>query len=1301
MTAPAASVRVEIIGDLGSFAADTDTKIRAVMADMGVAVDEGGVGVTEQFAATGVKASEAYGSAVSSGVTAATVKTTAAMTEGAQTSGAAAETEFAAAGVKSGEVYGTSVRDAIAAATATLSAAMVESARTSGGAAGAEFAEQGSLAGEKFAESAKETVKAASGTILAGIGALGLGEVVKGSIEAADDLEGANQRIENYFGESGKAVLAWATSVAGSLRESDVAVETGAANFGAFLTGLGVSKTDAAGLSEQLVTLSANMAAYNHTTTEATDAALESALKGRTVALKQYGVTLDQTAPQEALLAHGIDLSSDASKAGVITLTNQQKALGTLYAVLGATKDQQTGLAQTSDTLRAKQETLTADFKNFESTLGTEVMPVLTGFVGGLEDAGHWIAQNKAWLEPLVEVLGVAALAWKATNLAQAGYTAVSLTVRAAFGDEAAAATKTASTAEGAAAAQRTALQASVDAQVVALRELIAAYGETATAAEGAATKIAASDAEMAGGAGAAEGGLLGGAAGRGAGGALASEAEGLGAVAAAAPKAATALGGVAAESTVALGPIAALTAGLAYGGVELGKWLGAGPSSNAAVSAIVNIGSAVKAFTADLVDNGGALDQNAVNVAASQIQAEGLADRATKAGVSIAQLTTGVLGNNTQFKQLMATWEASGNPSQATINQMISLHDAFGKATDGAAALVIGEKGAADQAKGTSAAAADLTTMINNIKQNKVPTITANTASANALIKKLQADLNGIDQKNLPVIDVDTATAADRIIALDNMIANIPVPFQGGSTTNAHIDQQQAFGSANAAEGASNPGRVVVQPITDLSSGSGSGGGGGGGGGSDAAAAVKKAVATKVIQIPLPISWIADYSDEAQMKQAISVTVTGIGKAFQQAVAKGGSANEYFRANVGEAIAQGVADGIKDPAHFINEAVKTVAGTTKDAVLKDFAVADYIDAMNVQWKKLGVSIPTSIGQGIAEGGTSATTAVTNLGTLLKNQMATAKANLDQLEKQLNDDIASEQASIIASYSVAQMGATTVETLNADGTSSSSAGPVTASQIVSDMQSAVTQSAAFSANIKKLQAEGLNPTEIEQLVNAGPAAAAAQAAALAGASVTTIKQLNALQVQLAASAKAAATIDEKDAESAGIATAQGVIKGLQSETSELESAIASLGSKMLAAFKKALGISSPSKVTEMQVGLPIVQGIAKGISSNAGLVVQAAQGVVDPIMSVTGKGGAVTSAIGSAGSSQDQVAAAFAASNASFLQSQQQDNGRQMKLLQGIHDRLRPMEHMETFARGTQTALREVDGVQHMLAGSF
>lgn len=422
-TAVVGGARVEFTADLAKFGESAKAQLTAALESPALAdtVTAGFEKASAGVGAVGKQAATEFASSITTGA--------------GQVTAAASEV---------GEAASTGMAEGVTAGSAKVTAATEATVTEAGAAAKTKAAEQGAEAGGAFSDGMLENLKGLATAAVPLLGVLAGGELVKSSVEAADQLEGANIKIENVFGESGGAVQKWASGVSTSLRESQLQAETTAGSFGGFLNGLGVSKEQSAGLSEQLTSLTANMAAFNNADPASVQQALQGALKGRTAGLKQYGVTLTDAQVQQEALSHATELGLTVTNGTVGPLNTQQKALATLYAVMDSTKGQQGALASSSDTLKAKQQVLSAEFDNFKATLGTYLLPILarvagyitTDVIPALITVGQWVQRNQGWLKPLAEAIGAVVagfLAWKLGVAAWEAITEAATAVQAAF----------------------------------------------------------------------------------------------------------------------------------------------------------------------------------------------------------------------------------------------------------------------------------------------------------------------------------------------------------------------------------------------------------------------------------------------------------------------------------------------------------------------------------------------------------------------------------------------------------------------------------------------------------------------------------------------------------------------------------------------------------------------------------------------------------------------------------------------------------------------------------------------------
>lgn len=200
----------------------------------------------------------------------------------------------------------------------------------------------------------------------------------------------------------------------------------------------------------------------------------------------------------------------------------------------------------------------------------------------------------------------------------------------------------------------------------------------------------------------------------------------------------------------------------------------------------------------------------------------------------------------------------------------------------------------------------------------------------------------------------------------------------------------------------------------------------------------------------------------------------------------------------------------------------------------------------------------------------------------LVTYLAKQKAALDKAASEVELGL-SERASFLAQASVA------------------AANPNVAgiSGILNQLQGTLARTTEFAKDVKKLQAEGLNQTAIQQLLAVGPTAAGLQAANdLIQASAAQIGQINSVQTQIGQQGENLGTTLAANFKSAGVQAAAGLIDGLRSALPALEKQMTTLASAMDKQIKKDLGIHSPSTLFAAH-GANIVAGLAKGINDSA------------------------------------------------------------------------------------------------------
>ncbi|MBC1801058.1 phage tail tape measure protein [Listeria booriae] len=137
----------------------------------------------------------------------------------------------------------------------------------------------------------------------------------------------------------------------------------------------------------------------------------------------------------------------------------------------------------------------------------------------------------------------------------------------------------------------------------------------------------------------------------------------------------------------------------------------------------------------------------------------------------------------------------------------------------------------------------------------------------------------------------------------------------------------------------------------------------------------------------------------------------------------------------------------------------------------------------------------------------------------------------------------------------------------------------------------------FNANLEKLKKMGVNKTTLSDIMEAGVEGGASYAKALAGSDKKTIQSLNSLQSQINTASSRLGNNSANYMYKAGIDSAKGLVKGLESQQKALESASKKMANTIVNTTKKTLKIKSPSQRFRDEVGKMIPSGLITGVES--------------------------------------------------------------------------------------------------------
>ena len=202
-------------------------------------------------------------------------------------------------------------------------------------------------------------------------------QVIAPAIKAASDFEEATSKVNVIFGRTSKTIKSFAEDAARNLGQSKQAVLDAAGTFGAFGKAAGLAGEDLGLFTTDFITLATDLASFNNTTPEEAVLAIGAALRGESEPLRRYNVLLNDATLKAEAMELGIYKGSGA-------LTAQQKILAAQRAIYKQTGDAQGDFILTQDNLANKTRTLDGLFKNFQITLGQQLLPAATDFANGL-----------------------------------------------------------------------------------------------------------------------------------------------------------------------------------------------------------------------------------------------------------------------------------------------------------------------------------------------------------------------------------------------------------------------------------------------------------------------------------------------------------------------------------------------------------------------------------------------------------------------------------------------------------------------------------------------------------------------------------------------------------------------------------------------------------------------------------------------------------------------------------------------------------------------------------------------------
>lgn len=272
---------------------------------------------------------------------------------------------------------------------------------------------------------AKGAADGIAGIAAAAAAAAGVVAFFASAAQAASKLEQSTGGVEAVFKSSAGQIQSWAKDAAQSIGLSQSSYQELATVIGSQLKNAGVSMSELAPKTNDLIQQGADLAAMFGGTTADAVGALSSALKGERDPIEKYGISITDVAVKAKIAALGLDTSTAAAE-------QNAKAVATMALVTEQGADAWGAAAREQDTFAASQQRLSATMENVMAAVGGPLLGILAdlgdtlaGAALAVEPLLTAVASLIGWLLDLpAPILGAVAafVAWKAVGPAVMGF---------------------------------------------------------------------------------------------------------------------------------------------------------------------------------------------------------------------------------------------------------------------------------------------------------------------------------------------------------------------------------------------------------------------------------------------------------------------------------------------------------------------------------------------------------------------------------------------------------------------------------------------------------------------------------------------------------------------------------------------------------------------------------------------------------------------------------------------------------------------------------------------------------------
>lgn len=191
------------------------------------------------------------------------------------------------------------------------------------------------------------------------------------AIKAGSDLNEQINKSGEVFEQASDSVIAFAKDAASSLGIAETDALSAASNFGQLFEAAGYVEKAAAGMSEKMVTLAADLGSFNNIPVPEALEKIRAGLAGQARPLREVGIFLSEAAIQAEAYSSGI------AKQGA-ELTDAQKIQARYNLILDQSTKAQGDFQRTlGESLPNQIKVVSAEIKNLAADLGIKLLPVV------------------------------------------------------------------------------------------------------------------------------------------------------------------------------------------------------------------------------------------------------------------------------------------------------------------------------------------------------------------------------------------------------------------------------------------------------------------------------------------------------------------------------------------------------------------------------------------------------------------------------------------------------------------------------------------------------------------------------------------------------------------------------------------------------------------------------------------------------------------------------------------------------------------------------------------------------------